>query len=297
MDARNGTLSNPGLVENEGLRVVEVRGSDARSWLNDLATGPVGSLHRGEATRSLLLTPTGRIRADFTVADPAGGVGPALTLLQGGDQPDYVADLLTPYVLSSDVELVDVSERLVAFSLHGAEQSVERSPEGASGLPVAARSFSPSILGPGVGLLVERENAEALAASLPSVRGEDLERWRIELGIPRFGADFEVGSLPAEAALESAIDFTKGCFLGQESIAKVRNLGHPQTRLVALRSDGTVARGDAVYADRSEVGTVTSAAVPDSGTILLARVRWEAADKELSTRDGGPLLRRSVSGT
>ena len=122
---------------------------------------------------------------------------------------------------------------------------------------------------------------------------------RIETGDPgcTIGADFEVGSLPAEAALESAIDFTKGCFLGQESIAKVRNLGHPQTRLVALRSDGTVARGDAVYADRSEVGTVTSAAVPDSGTILLARVRWEAADKELSTRDGGPLLRRSVSGT
>ena len=63
------------------------------------------------------------------------------------------------------------------------------------------------------------------------------EIWRIGRGDPRMGVDFEAGALPAEAGLERLIDVTKGCFLGQESVAKVRNLGHPPTVLRHLRCD------------------------------------------------------------
>ena len=62
------------------------------------------------------------------------------------------------------------------------------------------------------------------------------ELWRIARGDPRMGVDFEAGSLPAESGLERLIDMTKGCFLGQESVAKIRNLGHPPT-VLAPRSD------------------------------------------------------------
>ena len=124
-----------------------------------------------------------------------------------------------------------------------------------------------------------------------------LERWRIQGGVARYGTDFDAWALPAEAALESAIDFTQGCFLGQESFAKVRNLGHPQTTLVGLQTPADVVRGERVYADSVEVGTVTSSAVADDGTILLARVRWEAVDSELTTRDGAPFSPRSVNAT
>src|SRR5438132_10628083 len=103
---------SPGFVQHDGVRIVEVTGSDARGWLNDLVTGPVGTLRSGRATRSLLLTPTGRIRADFTVADTG-----RLTLLQDGAQPHAIDGLLAPYVLSSDVEMSDESERLALFSL------------------------------------------------------------------------------------------------------------------------------------------------------------------------------------
>ncbi len=286
-----GSEDSPGFVEHDRVRIVEVRGSDARGWLNDLVTGPVGSLGPGEATRSLLLTPTGRIRADFTVADP--GDGSALVLLQDADQPDAVDAMLAPYVLSSDVELSDASERLAVFSVVG----VDGTPVVSAGVRVLA----PSMLGAGFDLLADRSAAPKVARSLSSSMAaadpESLERRRVESGVPLFGTDYEPGALPAEAGLESAIDFTKGCFLGQESVAKVRNLGHPQTALAALRAATGAARGDGVYADGTEVGTITSAAVANGGTIVLARVRWAASREALSLGDGTPLERRSVNGT
>jgi folate-binding protein YgfZ len=283
-----GSNRSPGFVEHHRVRIVEVTGSDARGWLNDLVTGPIGSLEPGRATRSLLLTPTGRIRADFTVADVE-----TLTLIQDAGQQDAVDALLVPYVLSSDVELSDASDRLALFSIPGVEETAVAS-EG-------SRAFTPSVLGPGTGLLVDRGGASAigrsLSSSMPLAHPDALERWRVETGIPRYGTDFDAGYLPAEASLESAIDFTKGCFLGQESVAKVRNLGHPQTTLVSLRAATEVASGDSLYADGVEVGVVTSSAVADDGSILLARVRWEAVDSELTARDGAPFSRRSMNRT
>jgi folate-binding protein YgfZ len=156
------------------------------------------------------------------------------------------------------------------------------------------------MLGSGFDFLVDRSTARkvarSLSSSMPAADAESLEWWRVESGVPLFGTDYEPGALPAEAGLESAIDFTKGCFLGQESVAKVRNLGHPQTTLVALRAATDVGRGDGVYADGAEVGTITSAAVAKGGTIVLARVRWDASREALSLANRTPFERRSVNG-
>jgi folate-binding protein YgfZ len=278
-DARTGLVSAP----RSHFRVVEVTGSDARDWLNDLVTGPVGSLRPSRSTRSLLLTPTGRIRADFTVAD-AGG----LVLLQERSQPRGIDELLAPYVLSSEVELTEVTERTSLFSLPGAAEP--------PGMRAEVRAFSPSVSGPGVDLLVELEARTEVPRELagsPRVDEDMLERRRIELGIPRFGVDFREGALPAEAGLEEAIDFTKGCFLGQESVAKVRNLGHPPTVLLHLRASEPVAAGDAVRSGDADVGTVTSSASFSEGTLLLAAVRWEARNDTLSAAGGTALEPRS----
>jgi folate-binding protein YgfZ len=287
---RNGGASaggfhdGPSFVEHEHFRIVEVAGSEARGWLNDLVSGPVGELRPGRATRSLLLTPTGRIRADITVADLE-----PLILLQDRAQPHAIDELLTPYVLSSDVKITEASERLSLISLPGAEQSPE--------LPEGVRAFSPSVLGPGIGLLVDRGGAsqitDPLAASFVRAEEEALERSRIALGIPRFGVDFQEGALPAEAGLEETIDFTKGCFLGQESVAKVRNLGHPPTVLLALRASEPVAPGDTVQDGDTNVGIVTSSAISPDETLLLAVVKWEARNDALTAAEGTPLERRA----
>ena len=70
-----------------------------------------------------------------------------------------------------------------------------------------------------------------------------VEVWRIRAGRPRMGADFDRTAIPAEAGLEALIDTTKGCFLGQESVARVRNLGHPPRVLRHLQGDGQVDAG------------------------------------------------------
>jgi folate-binding Fe-S cluster repair protein YgfZ len=96
--------------------------------------------------------------------------------------------------------------------------------------------------------------------------------------------------VPAEAGLEGLIDAGKGCFLGQESVAKIRNLGHPARVVRSLRAHGDVRAGAEVVAGGAVVGTITSAApAAGGGTACLARVRWAAAEAAL-TAEGGVAL-------
>ena len=184
-------------------------------------TTDVASLAHGQARRSLLLTPTGRIRADFMVGRDDEG----FLLLQHPEQAGSIGDLLLPYVLSSDVTLRDRTQELSVFGLVG------------HAAVVAARAgLEPSILGAGEDIVVAsgkpaaRERERLVASDLAEVGWDAREVWRIRRGQPRMGPDFDEGSLPSEAGLDATIDATKGCFLGQESVAKVRNLGHPPSR-------------------------------------------------------------------
>ena len=126
--------------------------------------------------------------------------------------------------------------------------------------------------------------------SLP-VDDRAYELWRIARGDPRMDVDFDAGSLPAESGLERLIDMTKGCFLGQESVAKIRNLGHPPTVLRHVRAGGSIEPGAPIRTANGAVGRVTSAApARRGGTVALVRVAWNAADTELSTGDGESLI-------
>ena len=195
-----------------------VAGGDAVRWLHDLLTADIASLRRGSSRRSLLLTPTGRIRADVHVVRREGD----LVLLQASDQPEPVRTLLEPYVLSADVQLEDVTGTLALLAIRG-------SPPTSDG-PTSAE---PSVLGSGHDELVEagspaRARVAALtAAGLTQVGDDAVEADRIRHGVARMGQDFDTTSLPAEAGLEALIDAAKGCFLGQESVARIRDRGHP----------------------------------------------------------------------
>ena len=267
-------------AELAGWRVVAVRGTDAQAWLHDLITADVEGLRPGEVRRSLILTPTGRIRADLhVVADRDGFV-----LLQAPDQPDPVGTILARYVLSSDVALEDRTPITAVFAVLGGEAAED------------GEAFAPSLLGPGRTVLVppgeetERLRAHLLDLGFVEVSTEVIETWRILHGRPRMMADFGQESLPAEVGLEGTIDFTKGCFLGQESAAKVRNLGHPPTVLRSVRASEPLAVGDDVIADGERVGAVTSSATADGTVAALVRVRWEAAQEALFTAAGTALL-------
>jgi folate-binding protein YgfZ len=263
-------------------RKLRVDGRDARPWLNDLFTAGLAGLSEGEARRTLLLGPTGRIRADVVVV----GVAEGLVLLQDPLQPTALGDLLAPYVLSSAVTLSDVTRDLALYSIPGTAAD-----------PLPWLGSRPSVLGEGRDLLVAAADASRIEAmlvdaGLVGVGDDALEVRRIRRGVPRFPRDLTEESVPAEAALEDLIDVTKGCFLGQESVARIRNLGHPAKVVVAARTDAKVGPGDAVVADRVPVGLVTSAATDSAGgTVCLVRMGWGAREARLTTADGTAMRR------
>ncbi len=277
----NGTA----FAELPGWRVIAVRGADAPAWLHDLITADVEGLSAGQSRRSLLLTPTGRIRADLHVARLDG----SFLLLQEERQPEAVDAILDPYVLSSDVELEDRSERSVIVAVLGGMAAED----GDDGLVL-----TPSVLGRGQDVVVPPgEPADRLRERLHGrgfleVTPADLETWRIRRGTVRMGCDFGPDALPAEAGLEDTIDLTKGCFLGQESVARVRNLGHPPWVLRLVRSKAPIVPGAPVLVDGASVGEVTSAAEDDGGTDAIVRIRWAAASGPLSTGTGPLSIRQ-----
>jgi folate-binding protein YgfZ len=268
--------------DRSAYRKLRVDGPDARTWLNDLFTADLAGPSEGDARRTLLLGPTGRIRADVVVV----GVGEGPVLLQDPRQPTALGDLLAPYVLSSAVTLSDVTHDLALYAVPGTA---------ADALPWPGSR--PSVLGEGRDLLAPASDASRIEAmlvdaGLVGVGDDALEVRRIRRGVPRFPTDLTEDSVPAEAALEDLIDATKGCFLGQESVAKIRNLGHPAKVVVAARTDATVGPGDAVLADGIPLGLVTSAAADAAGgTACLVRMGWGARDARLTLADGTPLRR------
>lgn len=260
--ARDGTAreiealeEGRGALPLAGFRATRVSGRDAAAWLQDLVTADVRVLGPGEAVRSLLLGPTGRIRADVHVLRRAED----FLLVQALDQPRPIGILLEPYVLSSEVALEEASSPdLVAVPSPGSWRFV---PPGDAGFV---------IVGP-----------EATGA------------WRIRHGLARFPVDLDEDSLPAEAGLDDGItiDRAKGCYLGQESVAKVRNLGHPSRVILALQAQGPARPGQAVLAAGVSAGVLTSVDASEDLVRVLARVRWDAREADLRSDAGVPLLR------
>lgn len=274
-------------VELPGWRAVLATGNDAVDWLNDLVTNRVDDVGPNELRRTLFLDRTGRVRADVHVGNttgPDGGVAGFL-VFQDAVQPSPVEQLLAPYVLSSDVELRawDGIELVVAAG------------------DIAQVQF---MAWPGptdrVGHTLVRNGERA--ATMDEIRRsptvtvateQDAEVYRIRRGAPRFGVDFGPDFLPSEAGFDSLVDTTKGCFLGQESVAKVRNLGHPPRLVQAFTADAPVSPMAAITADGEQVGRITSVAPGDDGaTACIGWVRWEARDARLEAAGGFRLARR-----
>jgi folate-binding protein YgfZ len=269
-------------------RKVRVSGADARAWLDDLLTADIRSLTPGHTKRTLLLSATGRVRADVHAIARDDDI----VLAQAADQPDHIGLLLNPYTLSSAVLLEDATALLSLFAVPGAASSLIGHPGSA-----------PSVLGAGIDIVAATGKPSwrvidvFTQAGLVEADAEAAEAWRIERGIARMGPDFDQGSLPAEAGLDGAIDDEKGCFVGQESVARVRNHGHPPRVLRHVTAEGDVAVGTPVLSGEDVVGSITSATTDGAGrTFALARVRWDAAERALALADGRALAAVGSSG-
>jgi folate-binding Fe-S cluster repair protein YgfZ len=268
--------SGAAFVDLSSWTKVAVSGADARTWLNDLVSADVADLRSGEARRSLLLSPTGRIRAEFTVAVQ----GDAIVLIQDPAQPAMVKDLLARYVLSSDVVLEDRTSAWALFAFPGRDSAPEM-----AGVSVSA----PSCTGAGIDLLCAMrdhdEILESLATTDAVADADALEAWRISAGVPRFGVDATADDLPQEGGFGGAVAFDRAATWGRGG-RQVRNLGHPRRVLLHLEAAAPLRAGDPVRAGGEQVGEVTSATESDGRWRVLARVRWRERDGRLEAAGG-----------
>jgi tRNA-modifying protein YgfZ len=268
-----------GLVDRSDRVKLIVRGGEAAEFLQGQVTNDVEALSSGEGCYATLLTHKGKLRADMRVLR-----GEDWFWIDGEDPGRRpLLHTLETYTLGREVRWEDVSESRVILSLigPGAREVLDVAPpdtehsfaEGAHGLYVATDL--------GVDVICESEDAAAVreALGVEEVPADAAECVRIESGRPRLGMDMGGDTIPEEAALnERAVSFTKGCYVGQETVARLHYKGKPNRHLRGLRLEAPAVMGDAVVVGGKQVGSVGSACVsPSLGPIALAIVRREAA--------------------
>ncbi|MBI3551660.1 MAG: folate-binding protein YgfZ [Elusimicrobia bacterium] len=257
--------------------IFEINGPDSRKFLNGLVTNDVAKLESAKAMAACLLTPKGMLRAHFLLYDS----GQAILALCPAESASNFAETMKKMIVLSESKFEDAGSRLGCLLAAG--PSTEKVLGLSAGLAAALVPWPR--LSPDCKLIVyEKSRREGLldslhAAGAAAAGPEAFNVWRVERGLPIYGIDMGEDTIPLEARLEDAISFDKGCYMGQETISRVHNLGHLNKVLVQLKVTAAElpAAGSAVLAEGKEVGKVTSAAVsPNFGGILaLATVRLE----------------------
>ncbi len=247
-------------------RIAWVEGPDAAALLHGLLTADVQALAVGDAMRSLVLTTHGHVVAHMAVAR----TGPdAFTLiLDPAPAPDGVA-VITAHHVSEDAEVLGPEDATVLV----ATDDLMGVLDGAGALTV------PGAI-PGT-IEVLADDPAALAARCGLVPADDaaLEALRVERGAPAIGVDTGERTLVQEALLQHAVSFSKGCYLGQETVARLHYRGHPNRRLTRIALDGPVVPGTPITVGSRAMGTVTTVAqVPGQGWMALGMVRREVVD-------------------
>jgi folate-binding protein YgfZ len=264
--------------------VLKVIGDDARKFLHGLVTADVLDLTPGQARFCALLTPQGKIIADFFVVEAPQAEGGGFFL----DIPRAVAPTLVEklnlYKLRARVLIEDLTEILVIAAWDGSGTTKQ-------GLCYA----DPRLPALGLRIMLAPHRAAAAANDLGAtlVSAEDYEAHRIALAVPRGGLDFAYGdAFPHETDMDQlgGVDFAKGCYVGQEVVSRIEHRGIARTRAVALHYDGTApASGAPITAGERQVGTMGSAA--RGRGIALIRLDRVAEAEQSALAAGGISIR------
>jgi folate-binding protein YgfZ len=276
-----------GVVERGGRSCLDVTGPDAVEFLQGQVTNDVEALEPGRGCYALLLNPKGRILGDMRIV-----MRSLEELWLDGDAVaiETVGANLKMYRIGRQVEISPAPDRKVVSVIGPKARAISgMSPPpdehafvegGGNGAKLVAVTTDA-----GIDLLYDASDSgsiEQLVAGIQPVGEDAAEIVRIEHGRPRFGIDMSEENLPGELGLEErAVSFTKGCYVGQEPVARMHHRGHPNRHLRGLMLSQPATTGEAVTTSdgdgaSTEVGRVGSTAVsPALGPIALALIRRE----------------------
>ena len=291
-----------GLLDLSVQSVVELRGRDRARFLHGMVTNDIRNLSPGQGCYALMLTPQGRILTDMRVFC----LEEVLMLVVDADLVEKDLALLRRYIIADQVEVIDRSADLALLSLQGPKAAeVVAGLCGGASLPEAPFEHRLIQVGNlqarcgrvrrtasgGYDLIVPEPQSVDLwnlllqAGEPAGLRPAGLEAWnvrRLEAGIAWYGVDMDEARIPPETGLEEAISYDKGCYIGQEVVARATFRGQVNRKLMGLllASGDPAQGGDKIFHNGREVGWVTDSAYSPGlrRAIALAYVRKEAWD-------------------
>jgi tRNA-modifying protein YgfZ len=282
------------VVDRSHRGVIRIAGQDRLSWLHSLTTQDLEHLAPGDTAEALILSPQGHVEHHLILTDDGTQVWAHVEPGTAGPLLEFLESMR--FMLR--VEPADVTADYAVLTLLGPDAGPD-GPADASAV-AATRAF-------GTDLIVPRDRLAEAVASLRE-RGAVLagmwahEALRIAARRPRFGLDTDHRTIPHEVGwIEGAVHLSKGCYRGQETVARVHNLGHPPRRLVFLHLDGSEDRlpGHAdpvtLAGEGAEVGFVGSAARHyELGPIALALIKRTVPVEATLAADGIPAAQEVI---
>jgi folate-binding protein YgfZ len=276
---------------------IQLTGTDRVRWLNGMVTNNVRDLGANRGAYAFLLNPQGHILGDL-VAFPRGE---SLVVETDQSQLEKILATFDHYIIMDDVEVANISGSLASIGLTGPHSNAVLSAAGINVpsleiLQIADLSWHDHSISVVRGeqdpylsyeIWIAPEHASALREALQVAGGilvdqDALELYRIALGVPRYGQDIRERDLPQETEQARALNYNKGCYVGQEIVERIRSRGNVHRKFTGFRIDGAApAPGTKIQAQGKDVGEVTSSAViplPSGGqTVALGYLRREFA--------------------
>ena len=279
------------IVDLSNRAVLSVAGPDRLTWIDSITSQAVKSMEPGDSSETLLLDQAGRLEYAVGLIDDGETLW---MLLEATEAPGLLAWLARMRFMLR----VEPADRSAEFATIGAIGDPELPAAAPAGVPLvwrdpwtsvapgghqyAAAGAHPAVDWHWTETIVPRSALAGIAGSRPAAGLLAAEALRIAAWRPRFAAEVDDRTIPHELDwLRSAVHLSKGCYRGQETVAKVHNLGHPPRRLVMLHLDGSEAvlpkPGDGVLLADAVVGRITSSAMHfELGPIALAVLKRSA---------------------
>jgi folate-binding protein YgfZ len=289
-----------GLLDRSERGKLALTGTGAKEFLAGQVTNDIVGLADGSGCYAAFLTPKGKMLGDLRVL-AIGGPEPELALDTERATLQALFDMIRRFKIGYDVEL---HKRTVQRGLLSLVGPGARAIAGAGELPAEEHAHAPAAVAGhpvrlvatdvGVDVLCDAEDTDAVRAALVeagavAVSEAAAEILRVERGRPRYGAELDDATIPQEAGLnERAVSFTKGCYVGQETVARLFYRGKPNRHLRGLRLSEPAPTGAELRLGERVVGQLASSLVsPLLGPIALALVRREAAVGDTVAVAGG----------
>jgi folate-binding protein YgfZ len=275
---------------------ISITGGDRVRWLNGMVTNNIRDLAVGQGVYAFLLNPQGHILGDLY----AYNRGNSITVDTDLGQAEKILAVFDHYIIMDDVEVTNLSEQLTALGIAGPKSRDILAAAGFAVSELQALQTQSAAWQSTECTLVRGEDADhasheiwlapasvrqlwdaLLAAGATPVGSDALEMQRIVSGIPRYGVDIRERDLPQETEQARALNFNKGCYVGQEIVERIRSRGAVHRKFTGFVADdeGQITAGSKIVAGEKEVGEITSAAslhlAGGEKTVALGYIRRE----------------------